>query len=253
MNWLRPYVRSKKRFYKKFIDKNVDTDKDRVPNYRDCQPLNPCRQHMSRTMKRRIKRLPIYASSTSLREEQVMIGQRIIKSKKLKDEEEPDLKKLVKYMHSRELPHISSKEARKTAPKAVTLFYSATKKYPGVVSEIERTKPKKVIVTSKPPPDEGSLYGWVAPTGEMYVSPRKPQYSKIHKKKFAEEIYHESKHVEQVKGMEPQEILAQCELPYEDRPMEIEAYNYQWDKIKEYHKGRQPSGKSISKILDLEE
>ena len=115
LNWLKPYVRSKKRFYKKFIDKNVDTDKDRVPNYRDCQPLNPHKHHLTKTIRKRVYQQPIYIASKTKK------GSRI-------------------YPISQEImPYQLHKQREKVL--------SIMSQRPDIIGEIERQKPKLVIYT----------------------------------------------------------------------------------------------------------
>jgi len=91
----------------------IDTDRDGVPDYKDCRPLNPRMQHVKPNilMAKRIKALPLYVSSS---------------------------KKGERY-------HVLSKKA-KQVPKARGQLLSALKKYPSLVGDIEKApEPKEYV------------------------------------------------------------------------------------------------------------
>lgn len=233
---------------------NLDIDNDRVRDWQDCRPFDRKKQHISHTMEERIKKLPIVASPTSIQGEQYRTLEKI-KDKFDKMQETPDKtisEQVAPLMSSQPLPHIMSKEAKETAPDARRLFLSTVKKYPGIIGEMERSQPKKVVVTSLRQPDKGMLIGWTSPTQEAYVGPSKPSFSKQMKKQTAKTTYHELKHVEQ--NLPTAQMMDQGEFdkPYLERPHEQEAIEYSEQKMKEYYKGRKPTGKEISKVLDLD-
>lgn len=231
-----------------------DFDGDNVPNWKDCRPWNPHKQHLSKPMKRRIRRLPIVASPVSMSEEKrKMFERNMPELEKIGNDDDYVIEKAAALMKSRRLPHIMSKEAREQSPEAQRLFFTTVKDYPGIIGEIEKAKPKKVIIASRLQPKDESQRGWTAPTEEVYISPRTPYYSKAHRKKLAKMTYHELKHIEQLKEKPLKEVLEEIGEEYEDRPMEKEAMEYSEQKMKEYHKGRAPTGKAISKTLMLDE
>lgn len=93
--------------------KSYDTDKDGVPDYKDCRPFNPLLQHVKPNilMAKRINALPLYVSSKA---------------------------------HSKEY-HVLSRKA-KTVPKARIELLSTLKEYPSLIGDIERApKPKKYV------------------------------------------------------------------------------------------------------------
>lgn len=83
----------------------LDTDRDRVPDWKDCRPFNPRLQHISKTTEERIKIQPIFVSDIPGEE----------------------------Y-------HVLSKDAKQKAPRARQEMLSAIKKYPSVLGEFERSK-----------------------------------------------------------------------------------------------------------------
>ena len=246
-----------KTFQPKLMDKDID--KDGVPNWKDCKPLDPRKHRISRTMKKRIQALPIVASPATLGEEQEYMFQRTEKKmteagEKRRDSVTERMLSMVPYMYSRPLPHIMSKEAKRTAPTARKQFLSTVKKYPSIVGQIEKIQPKKVIVASKHEPRVGIVTtGWTSPTEEVYLAPRR------HKKHLAKTIYHELKHTEQTKKHTPEEFIGQYEegeYDIEEReeiPFEKEAIEFAEEQMKGYRKGRRPTGKEITKTLQLEE
>ena len=250
---------------------NLDTDRDGVFDWKDCRPFNQKRQHISKTMKKRIKKLPIVASPTSISGEQYKMWKRM--EHKI-DRDAPDLmEEVAPRMRSGRLPHIMSKEIKQENQVARQLFLSTIRKYPGIVGEIEKVQPKKVVVTSERQSDKYMPIGWTSPTGEVYIGPQTPYLSKTQQKEVAKTAYHELKHVEQLKETPAIEAIKQ--YPYVSQnmsfdkltdeefekvaeqhaqvPMEKEAIEHSEEKMKEYHKGRTPSGKAISKTLMLDD
>ena len=252
--------------------KETDSDYDGVPNYRDCMPFNPKRQHLSKTMERRIEKLPIYTSPLSIRGEQDEVWENM---KDKIDKDNPDIQgEVMSHYYSRPLPHILSKEAKNTD--ARELFLSAVSKYPGVVSEIERTEPRKVVITSQRQSDRYMPSGWVSPQQEVFVGPQTPYKSKTQRKKFTKAMYHELKHVQQLKEQSYKDIIKQYPYvrsdegekiskggltaveyddiakQYSEVPVEKEAIKFSKERMEEYHKGRTPLLKNFFNIIKEE-
>ena len=254
-----------------WINEGHDTDLDGVPNYRDCQPFNPKRQHISKTMKKRLIEFPIWITDKPL-----IFG------------EEPD----VSYP-------IESKKARRYAPKARKMVRGMIKKYPSVVGEIERTKPVSVTFSSVPV-EKKEAVGWEY-KGHVYARPIGPSileslseaekilkeeipffdelplqkkkalmkelkrgYPKILKesempeleketiRELARTFFHELTHAKQYQKVGDKRMLAQKAMSYKIRPSEIEARRYAKKKLKEREKiGVRLSGKEIAKTLQF--
>ena len=111
----------------RLIPEYHDTDLDGVPNFRDCNPWNP-REHRgvkpSKTMKKRLEKYRISVSDNP------------------------------PYFY-----RVTTKAAKKEAPKAQKQFFSAIKKYPNIVGVIERTQPTQYMYTSKTYKDKSSIQG----------------------------------------------------------------------------------------------
>lgn len=112
----------------------LDSDRDSIMDALDCRPLDPKRQHIrpSKTMKKRLKKLPIYLTS----------GEAI----------EPEEARVYYTLEGEKVTR-KGKEKVKKLPKDVaktrTRILSAIKKRPEVVGEIERQEPGVVIVTAR--------------------------------------------------------------------------------------------------------
>jgi len=254
---------------------NLDTDGDGVIDSKDCKPLDRRYQHISKTMKKRIEKLPIYSSPNSIFVEQRKIWENM---KDKIDKENPDVQEeVVSHYYTRDLPHILSKESEGSVAKE--MFLSAVSKYPGIVGDIEKAKPRKVIITSKRQPDIFMPRGWVSPQREVFVGPQTPYLSRTQRKKFAKSMYHELKHARQLektpfttlikqyptyrdeyvdfgKVAETEEEFDDVIEKYVEVPVEKEAIAYSKEKMKEYHKRIQPyakaRGKERNRILGLE-
>lgn len=232
---------------------NLDIDGDKVKDKDDCDPFNRKRQHISKTMEERLKKLPIYVSPKSIFEMQREKGEDLEKME-AEGKSIPLIEGFVPNIPARPLPHIMSKEAKEQAPKARQMFLSSIKKYPGVVGQMEKIQPKKVIIASEVAPPEYQWYqsGWVSPSEEVFIGPpsKRPESSEYH----AQVAYHELQHAEQRKHTNLKDIQEQYsgDIKYTEVPMEAEAIQVSKEKMKEYRKGKEPSGKSISKILGLE-
>jgi len=83
----------------------LDTDRDKVFDFKDCRPFNPFKQHISETTKKRIKHQPIYVSDRPGEEW-----------------------------------HVLSKEAKYKAPRARQEMLSALKKFPSILGDFERSE-----------------------------------------------------------------------------------------------------------------
>lgn len=91
--------------------KRVDSDRDKVPDWKDCKPLNPKFQHISKTMRERVYQQPIYMKST--------------------EEEEG-------------MYHIGYEGMPKSLKKERQKVLSIMSQRPDIIGEIERKKPKTV-------------------------------------------------------------------------------------------------------------
>ena len=132
----------------------LDTDRDKLPDWKDCRPFDPRRQHItpSQTMRKRLRNIPVYVT------------------------DEPIDKK--KYPKSYQ---ISSREARKKAPEATRKFYATIKKYPSVVGDLERTQPRTVLFSSisgQQGEEEEDTSGWARwnEGGEVMARPPSAVY-----------------------------------------------------------------------------
>ena len=107
-----------------------DSDRDGVIDVLDCRPHNPRKQHIrpSHAVRERLKDIPVYVTDETVSEEE--------------EDEEIEKKSY----------QITSKEAKKKAPKARKRFLSIIKKHPSTVGDIERTKVRRVVVSSKAHP-----------------------------------------------------------------------------------------------------
>jgi len=99
----------------------ADFDGDGIRNMDDCRPLDPTRDGVepNQMMRERLDKLPIYVTDDSYRKGEVY--------------------------------HINSKIARDKAPKARKQMLSMIKTNPGIVGDVERTKPHDLVYYSKPP------------------------------------------------------------------------------------------------------
>ena len=100
----------------KWIPENHDSDWDGVPNYKDCQPFNPHKQHISKTMKKRIYKQPI---------------------------------KIATKVPGGDYYHISEKNIPKSLRKEKEKVLSMFSQKPDVISEIERVKPREIVYTKE--------------------------------------------------------------------------------------------------------
>jgi len=249
-----------------WINEHHDSDWDGVPNFRDCRPFNPRRQHVrpSKTMRKRLEDIPLYVT-----DEPIHGG------------EEYDVSHIL--------------EAKKEAPKAQRELYATIKKYPSVVGEMERQRPKDMLYSSVPgtsfakeglviarapqtirrikeqkkmlkkhktPEDERELYerAW------SEFPHRKESMSAQEKKKTGARamiFLHELHHLQQQKGLEKKlskeeyEKHEEKEKEYHDKlrlsPHERGAVKYSVKKLEERReKGKRPTGEEISETLDLE-
>lgn len=224
---------------------NLDTDRDGFPDYKDCRPFNP-RMHSiepSETTKKRLQKIPLHITDEP-----------IVQSS--------DDRYAVSIPESY---HILSKQAKQMAPKARTQILSTIKKYPGVVGELERRKPKNVFFTSVPTKTKQEAVGEYFPYEDtFYVKPVSPEIlkgkdseeEKIRRQRrgIAEVIFHEGFHEGQAEEETPSvfsKTYAKHKLS--KRRFEKQATKYQYQKIREYDdKGEEPTGKEISKILDVD-
>jgi hypothetical protein len=215
-------------------------------------PFNKKYQHISKTMKRR------------LRESQVYVTDKEIEVSKEKEE------LMIPYSESY---HIMSKEAKAKAPVARQQFLSTIKKYPGVVSEVERRPTVPLYYSSYQTPEQkNELQGQYsqykkecsvkAPGKDFMESVPEEQRSKVFRASNAEIAFHEFKHAEQhAQGKYDliPDFQVYLDMSEEERKkipdFEKEAMEYGFRKIKEYpylKKPKQATGKEISKTLELD-
>lgn len=96
----------------------LDSDRDGVPDHRDCRPFNPKKHRIrpSKTMRKRLEQLPVYVTKY-----------------------DPD-----SSMGLLSVPvHIMDPSAKALAPEARTLALSVIKKYPSLVGKMEKRDPTK--------------------------------------------------------------------------------------------------------------
>ena len=270
------------------IKLKLDTDNDKVMDFKDCRPFNPKKQHIrpSRTMRKRLNKLPIYVTD----EEMTELSTRVIPDDPLREIpwEEP------------KTYHILSKEAKRKAPKARTEMLSSIKKYPSIVGEIEKSKPLRVYHSSKPKGTAGGRYcvddkvillptpedlpfyktkikeieyddkHWEAGTSPEirkevtktrldlwpYESETKITKRRKNPKRIASSLHHEGKHHQQFTNASDEDLeimVTQDDMyGYYSKPIEVEARAYAREQLDKYKK-RKPTGKQISKTLQLDD
>ena len=123
---------------------NLDTDRDGVRDDKDCRPFNPRKQHIrpSKTMRQRLERIPLYVTDEPIKYEEKRV-------------EMPS-----EYWKG--IYPVTSKKAKKLAPHAQQQMYSVIKKYPSVVGQMEKVKPKIVLYSSRTFPEDvhERPHGW---------------------------------------------------------------------------------------------
>lgn len=99
-------MKSKKTYQLNDFRLHLDTDRDSVPDWKDCRPFNYHLQHIkpNALMREEIKKLPLYVSDD----------------------------------YSKKKYHVLSKEAEQYAPRARTELLSSIKKYPTIVGDIKK-------------------------------------------------------------------------------------------------------------------
>ena len=201
-----PKVREKwKPIYAK--DKNYDIDNDGVPDQDDCRPLNPRLQHIrpSRATRERLEQLPIYVTDERMEK----VSTSVIPEDPRED---------IPWEDPRTY-HILSKEAKKKAPKARTNVLSMIKKYPGIVGEIEKSKPKRYYHCSYPEGTSGGSYDVWAESVLIHTPEQLPWTKKeVRKMQYDEERWPESE-IGSIASPEIREEITQVRLnlwPYEE-------------------------------------
>jgi len=261
---------------------SMDTDRDRVPDYRDCEPYNPKKHGIkpSKTMRERLKRLPIRVSD---------------KGTLLTDISMPI-----------DPVHILDPRARREHPKATTAALSTIKKHPGIVGQMEKTDPSGVTFLYRSGPDFGvTLMGRDATTGspirdviiyapsersyetkKEYIAvgvrfivsnfpPEKQAYHIRNLKEQAERLifkeetgiarhkkvrksmaiagFHELKHVQQdVEGTLKEKQAFDTDVPYHQRVAELEAKEKAREELKKRLQKGEITPEMYNKILGLD-
>jgi len=157
-----------------------DSDKDGMPNFIDCEPFNPYKQgvKLNKLMQERVNKLPIYVTSKG-----VSISSNT-------------QRRTVKPVHiaDKKAPYQSKQKA-----------YSILKKYPSLISDIERSKSKGVVFTDKGIIDRGKTSKSTGGFADMQqrfavVSTKNIDKQGLEGTKFAAvATAHELKHIRQTK------------------------------------------------------
>lgn len=257
----------------------IDTDKDRVPDHRDCRPMDPTRHGIkpSRTMRQRLERLPIFVAS-----ELGSMG----------------------YGPAKHPRHIMQKEAKTLHPEATRAALSTIKKYPGIIGQMEKAPSSKYTFMMEPSKDFGitEIGGTVAfphravvvykpqeldttkeeyiSDGLKYIDEKYPEgLREFHKQRLLDQTkrllftddseheksskirhsmaiaaFHEIKHVEQSEQIEEFSKTIQFEkvIPYLMRRTEIEAIEASKKELKKRLEKGEISPEAYGSILGLE-
>jgi hypothetical protein len=249
-------------FKKNLFRLMIDTDRDGVPDFKDCRPFNPHLQHVRPNVqvRKRLEQLPIYVTDEPIY--------------RMNDREF--------YRISPDRPgffgvhHLTSKDAQKFAPKATREVFAMIKHYPGVLSSIEKARPRHLLYTSATVKDEYPIQTlgaerhkrcYINPPGTYDGTPQEaiddiPKRASKYKRDLAmeelvysqpytsdserEQIFkkrrsmagvtvHEVKHMEQERtyGFRKMESLMN-RLPYEKLPFEREAFRATLKHSKKY-------------------
>lgn len=146
----------------------TDSDRDGVPDYRDCRPFDPTKHSIkpSRAMKKRLEWLPIFVAH-----------QRIYKDDRPQEAEQP-------Y-------HIMQKEAKEKYPETTRAALSAIKKNPSLVGQMEKLRGSGTTLYFIGTPDpKNQQFGVTevrgfreSPTREVFIN-RSPEYSNLTRSDF---------------------------------------------------------------------
>jgi len=224
---------------KKFTwySKRFDSDGDNVPNFRDCQPFNPFRQHISSTQKERVDALDIWLNVE-------------------RGGEDDDFVKI-------------GKESKQDAPLATQQVYSLFSKYPNLLGKAERLSEEgRFTISHTSDPSGKSLdlegaYGTQI-TGQVrtkgvYESALPEQ----NRQTLAKVMFHEMKHEDQERR-DPEKfpkkyrnikrkfyVGKRTASRYFMNPYEAEAQRYGARKEKEPHLVDEDAEEKVKKFFDI--
>lgn len=263
---------------------NLDTDRDGILDRRDCQPFNPFKHRItpSQETRKRLEKVPIYVT-----DEPIYLS--LERGVKISPETTG-----FKGVHQ-----IATKEARKYAPIATKDVYATIKQYPSVLGQIERSKAKQIVYSSRTPDVKKQILGLqigktvaVRPPQAYDVTPeRKEEFlkeeleeetkkvsPKTRKQLVEEELerqqpysyepfpVQQKKVIRSVAGTTTHELMHEKqerdeggafsiseETEYKDYPWEKQARLASLKQMKKYEPSKPPTGKQISKILELED
>ena len=215
---------------------NLDLDRDKVLDHKDCRPFNPRKQHVGNPMKERLKNIPLYITDKSYSHR-------------------------MSYNKEKGVVHIMDPKAKKIAPNAYEEVWHIINKYPSVVSDIEKSDPRKVLYSSQLAElsyddsinPESYERGGFASDRFALIKRRAGKSTQYVDAPETRTFHHEMKHIEQEKRLGKAEMGRQHdEYPYDDRPIELEAKSHALQKLHQYAP-REPKTEYLPDVLGMAE